>query len=283
MMPQRRLFLQMAVGAAALPALSRVAIAQSLSDAAGGCRRDFLPAVRSTWSPFDGSMAVGELGTPFVIENRAGAGGNIAAEAVPGGRGFLPGGLRPPGAVARRGACLAFVMLFNSAGVRSGLINIGYGMTNAMIHNTSWVTAHFHLIFGGSAVIMYSQDLEDDCSAAEPFFGRWFPGALRIAAASSGAFLARAGFLARRFLLFSVQFLGHRQRPHLGIVPPCPRPPAVDRLGLTNNPRIKHCRASQSALGAIWGVACPSAGRRRHDAGKYREPQVGALFPVPLS
>jgi hypothetical protein len=27
------------------------------------------------------------------------------------------------------------------------------------------------------------------------------------------------GFLARRFLLFGVQFLGHRQRPHLGIVP----------------------------------------------------------------
>ena len=27
------------------------------------------------------------------------------------------------------------------------------------------------------------------------------------------------GFLARRFLLFGVQFRGHRQRPHLGIVP----------------------------------------------------------------
>ena len=35
-----------------------------------------------------------------------------------------------------------------------GLINMGYGM-NAMVHNTSWVTAHFHLIFGGSVVIMY--------------------------------------------------------------------------------------------------------------------------------
>jgi cytochrome c oxidase subunit 1 len=31
---------------------------------------------------------------------------------------------------------------------------MSYGM-NAMIHNTSWVTAHFHLIFGGSVVIMY--------------------------------------------------------------------------------------------------------------------------------
>ena len=26
---------------------------------------------------------------------------------------------------------------------------------NVMIHNTSWVTAHFHLIFGGATVIMY--------------------------------------------------------------------------------------------------------------------------------
>jgi len=33
-------------------------------------------------------------------------------------------------------------------------INMSYGM-NALVHNTSWVTAHFHLIFGGSVVIMY--------------------------------------------------------------------------------------------------------------------------------
>jgi cytochrome c oxidase subunit 1 len=26
---------------------------------------------------------------------------------------------------------------------------------NSMIHNTTWVTAHFHLIFGGATVIMY--------------------------------------------------------------------------------------------------------------------------------
>jgi cytochrome c oxidase subunit 1 len=31
---------------------------------------------------------------------------------------------------------------------------MSYGM-NAMVHNTSWVTAHFHLIFGGTVVIMY--------------------------------------------------------------------------------------------------------------------------------
>jgi cytochrome c oxidase subunit 1 len=43
-------------------------------------------------------------------------------------------------------------MLFFGGG--GGLINMSYGM-NAMIHNTSWVTAHFHLIFGGTVVIMY--------------------------------------------------------------------------------------------------------------------------------
>ena len=47
---------------------------------------------------------------------------------------------------------LAFFMLwFGGCG---GLINMSYGM-NAMVHNTSWVTAHFHLIFGGTVVIMY--------------------------------------------------------------------------------------------------------------------------------
>jgi cytochrome c oxidase subunit I len=35
-----------------------------------------------------------------------------------------------------------------------GLINMNYAM-NSMIHNTSWVTAHFHLIFSGATVIMY--------------------------------------------------------------------------------------------------------------------------------
>jgi cytochrome c oxidase subunit 1 len=47
---------------------------------------------------------------------------------------------------------LSFVML--GLGGFGGLINMSYGM-NAMVHNTSWVTAHFHLIFGGSVVIMY--------------------------------------------------------------------------------------------------------------------------------
>lgn len=47
---------------------------------------------------------------------------------------------------------LSFFMLW--FGGFGGLINMSYGM-NAMVHNTSWVTAHFHMIFGGSVVIMY--------------------------------------------------------------------------------------------------------------------------------
>jgi len=47
---------------------------------------------------------------------------------------------------------LSFVLLgFGGAG---GLINMSYQL-NATIHNTQWVTGHFHLIFAGAIVIMY--------------------------------------------------------------------------------------------------------------------------------
>jgi cytochrome c oxidase subunit I len=45
-----------------------------------------------------------------------------------------------------------FVMLgFGGAG---GLINMSYQL-DTTIHNTQWITGHFHLIFGGAIVIMY--------------------------------------------------------------------------------------------------------------------------------
>ena len=47
---------------------------------------------------------------------------------------------------------LSLVML--GLGGFGGIINMSYAM-NSMIHNTAWVTAHFHLIFGGAVVIMY--------------------------------------------------------------------------------------------------------------------------------
>ena len=47
---------------------------------------------------------------------------------------------------------LSFVMLgFGGAG---GIINMSYQL-NSSIHNTQWITGHFHLIFGGAIVIMY--------------------------------------------------------------------------------------------------------------------------------
>src|SRR5262249_38010798 len=81
--PSRRRFLHLAVGAAALPAVSRVARAQAyptrpvrivLGFAAGG-------------STDIGARLIGQwlherLGQPFVIENRPGAGTNIATETV---------------------------------------------------------------------------------------------------------------------------------------------------------------------------------------------------------
>jgi cytochrome c oxidase subunit 1 len=46
----------------------------------------------------------------------------------------------------------SFIMLgFGGAG---GLVNMSYQL-NETIHNTQWVTGHFHLIFAGAIVIMY--------------------------------------------------------------------------------------------------------------------------------
>jgi cytochrome c oxidase subunit 1 len=49
-------------------------------------------------------------------------------------------------------AILSMLMLvFGGFG---GVINASYSM-NTMVHNTQWVTGHFHLIFAGTSVIMY--------------------------------------------------------------------------------------------------------------------------------
>lgn len=46
----------------------------------------------------------------------------------------------------------SFVMLgFGGAG---GIINMSYQL-DSTIHNTQWITGHFHLIFGGAIVVMY--------------------------------------------------------------------------------------------------------------------------------
>ena len=79
----RRQFLHLAAGAAALPAVSRIAWAQTYPSrpvriivgfAAGGAT-DILARLMGQWLSE-------RLGQPFVIENRPGAGSNIATEAV---------------------------------------------------------------------------------------------------------------------------------------------------------------------------------------------------------
>jgi cytochrome c oxidase subunit 1 len=47
---------------------------------------------------------------------------------------------------------LALLML--TVGGWGGMVNASYSM-NTAVHNSQWVTGHFHLIFGGTTVIMY--------------------------------------------------------------------------------------------------------------------------------
>ncbi|GAB2902594.1 b(o/a)3-type cytochrome-c oxidase subunit 1 [Paraburkholderia jirisanensis] len=48
--------------------------------------------------------------------------------------------------------CFSFIML--GLGGAGGLINMSYQL-DSTVHNTQWVTGHFHLIFAGAVVIMY--------------------------------------------------------------------------------------------------------------------------------
>src|SRR5258705_10428912 len=81
--PHRRQFLHLAAGAAALPAVSRIARAQSypsrpvriIVGLAAGSSLDILARLMAQWLSE-------RLGQPFVIENRPGAGTNVATEAA---------------------------------------------------------------------------------------------------------------------------------------------------------------------------------------------------------
>jgi cytochrome c oxidase subunit I len=49
---------------------------------------------------------------------------------------------------------LAFAFIMLGFGGAGGIINMSYQL-NETVHNTQWVTGHFHLIFAGAIVIMY--------------------------------------------------------------------------------------------------------------------------------
>jgi len=82
-LPQRRQFLHLAAGAAALPAVSRVGWAQTCPTRPVRIIVGF-PADGATdiLARITGQWLSERLGQQFIIENRAGAGGNIGREAV---------------------------------------------------------------------------------------------------------------------------------------------------------------------------------------------------------
>src|SRR5262245_44230059 len=82
-LPHRRQFLHLAAGAAALPALSRIAWAQTYPTRPVRIIVAF-PAGQATdtIARLMGQSLSEQLGQPFVIENRTGAGGNIGTESV---------------------------------------------------------------------------------------------------------------------------------------------------------------------------------------------------------
>lgn len=67
----------------------------------------------------------------------------------------------------------SFVML--GLGGAGGIINMSYQL-NETVHNTQWVTGHFHLIFAGAIVIMYmvvAYDLWPQLTGCAPLPRRW--------------------------------------------------------------------------------------------------------------
>ena len=82
-LPHRRRFLHLAAGAAALPAISRLARAQAYPSRPVRIMVGFAPAgAQDILARLIGQWLSERLGQTFVIENRPGGGGNIAAEAV---------------------------------------------------------------------------------------------------------------------------------------------------------------------------------------------------------
>jgi tripartite-type tricarboxylate transporter receptor subunit TctC len=81
-LPRRR-FLQLAASASALPALGRVASAQTYPSRPVQLLVGYAPGgVNDIVARLTGQMVAERLGQQFIIENRPGAGSNLATEAV---------------------------------------------------------------------------------------------------------------------------------------------------------------------------------------------------------
>ena len=79
----RRTFLHLAAGAVALPTVSRIATAQTYPSRPVRLIAGFPPGgVVDMFARLTGQLLSDRLGQPFVVENRAGAGGNLAVEAA---------------------------------------------------------------------------------------------------------------------------------------------------------------------------------------------------------
>jgi tripartite-type tricarboxylate transporter receptor subunit TctC len=79
----RRNFLHLAAGAAALPAVSRIARAQTYPTRPVRLLVGWPPGgVVDVFARLIGQWLSERLGQPFIIENRPGAGSNMATEAV---------------------------------------------------------------------------------------------------------------------------------------------------------------------------------------------------------
>jgi tripartite-type tricarboxylate transporter receptor subunit TctC len=79
----RRRFLHLAAGVAALPAVSRMARAQTYPTRPVRLIAPFPPGgVVDLYARLLGQLLSERLGQPFIIENRVGAGGNVGTEAV---------------------------------------------------------------------------------------------------------------------------------------------------------------------------------------------------------
>jgi tripartite-type tricarboxylate transporter receptor subunit TctC len=79
----RRRFLELAAGAAALPTLSRTARAQTYPTRPVRIVAGFPPGgINDTYARLIGQWLSERLGQSFIVENRPGAGGNIATESV---------------------------------------------------------------------------------------------------------------------------------------------------------------------------------------------------------